>query len=433
MSATRFAKCTLRQFGWNVDLNWQGGPLVHAGGPSAQRKKTMKIAAIQATPVNIPFRAPYRFSYGSIASLTKTVIEVVTEDGVIGLGECADGDRAADVMEMGARLVGWDLRDVTPAEQMCVPQMRYTPWGNVAAARRVFGGLEMAMWDARGKTENQPLYRLLGGAVRHDIPLTEYFSYRMPGTNHPGEATPTQIADYCAKMIELHGATEFEGKVGTVELDEELVMVREVRTAIGDRPLQLDANGAWTLPTARRAVPQFEAHNITWFEEPCEGYADLAALRPHVACAMSSHMIDLPAAVRLGAPDAIVTNVNEHGGIAGAQRFIAACAEHDIGFRFHSGETGVASAAYLHLTAANEHVRGASQTLFRWYADDVIEGGPFDPQNGVVRVPEGPGLGVTLDRKALARCHERYLSEGAFPTGGAVTGADRYGGAFRKT
>lgn len=390
----------------------------------------MKIAAIRATPVNIPFQAPYRFSYGSIASLTKTVIELQTGDGVIGLGECADGDRAADVMAMGERLIGWDLREVATAARACVPQMAYTPWGNVTAARRAFGGIEMAMWDARGKTEGVPLHTLLGGAVRHEIPLTEYFSYRAPGTNHPGEATPVQIADYCARMIADHGATHFEGKVGTVAHAEELEMVAQVRTAIEDRPLQLDANGVWTLPTARQAIPQFERHSITWFEEPCEGYQALAQLRPHISCALSSHMIDLPQAARLGCPDAIVTNVNEHGGIAGTVAFIHACAAHDIGFRFHSGETGIASAAYLHLTAALEHVRGASQTLFRWYADDVVEGGPFHVNNGVVNVPEGAGLGVTLDAKALQRCHQRYLDEGSFPA--AASSTQGYGAAFRR-
>ena len=122
----------------------------------------MKIRAITALPVNIPFRAPYRFSYGAIASLTKTVIRLETEDGVTGLGECADGDRAADVIAAGQRLIGHDLRDITTAEALLVPAMRYTPWGNVSAARRVFGGIEMAMWDARGKTEGIPLYQLLG-------------------------------------------------------------------------------------------------------------------------------------------------------------------------------------------------------------------------------------------------------------------------------
>ena len=126
----------------------------------------MKIRDIRATPVNIPLTAPYRFSYGSIASLTKTVVEVLTEDGVTGLGEIADGDRSADVAALRERLLGLDIRDLNTAERRCVPAMRYTPWGDVIAARRAFGGIEMALWDARGRAEGVPLSLLLGGAVR---------------------------------------------------------------------------------------------------------------------------------------------------------------------------------------------------------------------------------------------------------------------------
>jgi glucarate dehydratase len=388
----------------------------------------MKITAVRATPVNIPFHAPYRFSYGSIASLTKTVIEVDTDDGVTGLGECADGNRAADVIAAGERLVGLDIRDLSTAERRLVPGMRYTPWGNVIAARRLFGGIEMALWDARGKTEDEPLHLLLGGAVRTEIPHSEYFSYRFAGPHHPGESSPVEIARYCAAMIEQFGADIFEGKMGTVGLDEEIAMLREVRAAIGNRPLRLDANGGWTVPTAREALRRVEAFDIQWFEEPVETYEEMAELRRHSSISFSAHAIDLPKAVALRAPDTIVTNINEHGGIRRTVDFIRACEAFNVGFRFHSGETGIASAAYLHLTAAIEHVREASQTLFRWYADDVIEGGPFVLKNGVVRVPDGPGLGVTLDPKALRRCHERFLQEGAFP--GAKKAA--YGDGFRK-
>ena len=393
----------------------------------------MKIRSIRATPVNIPLRAPYRFSYGSIASVTKTVIELQTEDGVWGLGECADGDRATEVMRMGARLIGHDIRDISPAMQRCVPGMSYTPWGNVVGDRRIFGGIEMAMWDARGKTEGVPLSRLLGGAVRTEIALTEYFSYRLPGTNEAGEASPTDVARFCARMIEDHDAREFEGKVGTVDLAEEVRMVAEVRAAIGDRPLQLDANGKWTLPTARVALRKLLPYDISWFEEPCENYEEMVALRVHFDVSFSTHKIDRPKAVLLGCPDAIVTNINDLGGIRGAVDFIGSCAAMGVGFRFHSGETGVGSAAYLHVSAAMEHVRGASQTLFRWYGDDVIEGGPMVPKRGVVKVPDGPGLGVMIDAVALKRCHERYLTEGAFPAGSAAPTGSAYGSVFRKT
>lgn len=388
----------------------------------------MKITAVRATPVNIPFHAPYRFSYGSIASLTKTVIEVDTDQGVTGLGECADGNRAGDVMAAGEKLIGLDIRNLAEAERRLVPGMRYTPWGNVTAARRVFGGIEMALWDARGKIEGIPLHLQLGGAVRTEIRHTEYFSYRYPGPDHPGESSPVEVARYCAEMIDKHGADIFEGKMGTVGLDEEIGMVREVRAAIGDRPLRLDANGGWTVPVAREALRRLEPFHIEWFEEPVETYEEMAELRQHSGVSFSAHAIDLAKAVQLRAPDAIVTNVNEHGGIRRTVEFIRACEAFNVGFRFHSGETGIASAAYLHITAALEHVRHASQTLFRWYADDVIEGGPFVLKNGVVRVPDGPGLGVTLDPKALQRCHERFLAEGSFP--GAKNTA--YGDGFRK-
>ncbi len=377
----------------------------------------MKIVDIRATPVNIPFTAPYVFSYGSIASLTKTVVEVVTDQGIVGLGEVADGDRSADVVKLRDRLIGLDIRALTVAEQRCLPGMRYTPWGDIVALRRAFGGIEMALWDARARIEGVPLHLLLGGAVRTEIALTEYFSYRMPGPSEPGESSPLDIARYCARMIEQHEADGFEGKVGTVSLDEEVEMVREIRAAIGDRMLRLDANGGWTVPTAREAMRRLDPYVIHYYEDPVETYEEMAQLRQFTRASFSTHVVDLDKAIRLRAPDAIVTNINEHGGIRRTIEFIRACEHFDVAFRFHSGETGIGSAAYLHLSAAMEHVREPSQTLFRWYGDDVIAEGTFVPKRGRVAVPTGAGLGVTLDAKALRRCHERYLREGQFPRG----------------
>ena len=364
-----------------------------------------------------------------MSAVTKTIVEVETEDGVVGLGECADGDRSRDVMAMGERLIGLDIRLISEAEQKVVPAMAYTPWDNVLAKRRAFGGIEMALWDARGKTEGLPLWHLLGGKFRDFIPLTEYFAFRLPGLDHPGEVTPVAVARYCADMIEQHDAQILEGKLATTDFDIELQMLREVRAAIGQRELRLDANGAWTVPTARIALRALGEFNISWIEEPVESYTEMAALRAYCDAGLSSHRIDLRGAVELGAPDAIVTNLNELGGIARTLAFIRSCEAFDIGFRFHSGETGVASAAYLHVSAACNHVREASQTLLRWYADDVVEGGPMQPKGGGLMVPDGPGLGVVLDRGALARCHQRYCDDGAFPADRATT---HYGGSFTK-
>jgi glucarate dehydratase len=394
------------------------------------RAMTSIVADVRATPVNIPLHAPYRFSYGSIASLTKTIVEVETSDGTIGLGEIASGDQAARVQRLRDRLVGLDILVLNEAEQRCVPAMRSTPWDDVLGARRVFGGIEMALWDARGQLAGVSLAQLLGGAVRPAVALTEYFSYRLPGAENAGESSPLEIARYCARMVEEHGSGAFEGKVCTVALQEEVEMVREVRAAIGDeRRLTLDANGGWTVPTAREAIHRLDPFGIFYYEDPVETPEELVQLRAHTGASFSTHVIDLGKAISLGVPDAIVTNLNELGGIRRTVEFIASCARFDVGFRFHSGETGIATAAYLGVSGAVEHVREPSQTLVRWYADDVIEGGPFSPERGELPVPTGPGLGVRLDRAALRRCHERYLREGSFPTGGERSG---YGAAFRR-
>jgi glucarate dehydratase len=390
----------------------------------------VKIADLRATPVNIPLRAPYRFAYGSIASLTKTVVEVVTDEGVVGLGEIAGGDCAAAAVAFRDRLIGVDILDLNAAEARCVPAARYSPWDDALGHRRVFGGIEMALWDARGRAEGRSLSTLLGGAVRTHVALTEYFSLRLPGPGEPGESSPLEVARYCARMIAEHAADGFEGKVATVALDEEVAMVREVRAAIGpDRELRLDANGGWTVPTARDALRRLDPFDIRYYEDPVETNEEMAALRPATRASFSSHLTDLRKAVALGAPDTIVSNVNEFGGIRRAVEFARACERFDVGFRFHSGETGIGSAAYLHLSAAIASVREPSQTLFRWYADDVIAEGPFVPTGGLVEVPTGPGLGVTLDPRALARCHERYRSEGPFPGG---HGAGGYGESFSR-
>ena len=385
----------------------------------------MQIAAIRAIPVNIPFVAPYRFSYGSIASLTKTIVEVTTDAGVVGYGEAADGDRSGAIMAVAPRLIGLDPLDLDAVEAAVVPGYAYSPWADVLGAKRTFGAIELALWDIRGKLEGLPLFELLGGAVRTEIPLTEYFSYRFPGPGHAGESTPLEVARECARLLEEFGGTVFEGKVGTVGVDDELTMVREIRAAIGELPLRLDCNGGWLIETARELIPRFEAFGIDQWEEPVEGYEELAAIRDVTDRPLSCHLADLPLAKALGAPDVIVTNLNEQGGIRRTVEFVRACQAAGIGFRFHSGETGVASTAYLHVTAAIDHIDDASQTLFRWYADDVIVGGPYVPRGGVVPVPTGPGLGIEIDPVALDRCHRRYVAEGAFPgADGAAYGQD---------
>jgi glucarate dehydratase len=105
----------------------------------------------------------------------------------------------------------------------------------------------------------------------------------------------------------------------------------------------------------------------------------MAKLRMHSEVPFSTHAADLPRALALGVPDSFVLNLTALGGIERTVRFIAACEATGVDFSFYSGETGVGTAAYLHVGASEPHLHIPSQSLLRWYADDVIEGGPFQP------------------------------------------------------
>lgn len=372
----------------------------------------MKITAIRATPVNIPLEVPYYWAVGTYPGTSKVIVEVVTDQGLVGLGEAPSVSCLPAIQNaLAPKLVGSDPLDIEACERLSIPDTKVDPSAADPSLIRGFGGIEIALWDLRGKAWNQPLYLLLGGRVRKTIQFSEYFAFRLR-RDGIGESIPAEVAAYCARMREQHGSTCFEGKVPPHQITE---TVREIRRAVGDdATIRLDANMGLSLNFARRIVAEIEQYNIANFEDPVATFYEMAKLRLHSRIPFSTHVPDLRLAVRLGTPDTFVLNLTQLGGISRTLRFIAACEEMGVGFWCYSGDSGVASAAYLHVVAATRHIAQPSQSLFRWQTDDVIEEGPFKPRNDVLAVPEGPGLGVTLSQKALARCHERFLEEGPY-------------------
>ena len=376
----------------------------------------MKITGIKATPVNIPLVVPFLFGVGTYPGDTKVVVEVSTDEGLVGLGEAPSPDCAAVINDrLGPALIGLDPIDIQSCERACVPDVQVMPNTGDSSLLRSFGGIEIALWDIRGKAFGLPLYMLLGGAARKDIPFAEYFAFRQLKSETGGERTSEEVAAYCARMKEEHGSTFFEGKLQLGDPSLEIRSVKAIREAIGpDSLLRLDANMSWSLPTARRILREIEPYDVRNYEDPAASFEHMAKLRQHSSISFSTHTIDLPKAVRLGVPDTFVSNLAVHGGLSRTMHFVAACERMGIGYWTYSGESGIGIAAYLHLIAATQWISEPGQCILHWQTDDVIEEGPFCPKNNVVRVPEGPGLGVTLAPDRLRRCHERFLQEGAY-------------------
>ena len=394
-------------------------------GPSGER-----IRAIRAPQVNIPLVAPYRWAVGAFPGLSKTIVEVETTAGVIGLGEAPSWTSAPVVTDLIApKLVGAAPLDLADCERRALPPIRVMRNAEDDSVLRAFGAVEMALWDVAGQLAGRSVASLLGGMVRSKASFTEYFAFRNPGDGQGGEDTPAAVAAYCGRMAELHGSRAFEGKLGVKDLATELRLAREVRAAIGeDALLRFDANMAWNVSTARAALRGLERYDVRNVEDPVRTYEEMARLRPETSISFSSHDPALRTAVRLGVPDAFVINLAVLGGIRRSLAFIHACEELGVEVWFYSPDTGVANAAYLQVAAATEWLSNPSQTLLRWHTDDVIEGGPFVPVANEIAVPEGPGLGVRLDGAALERCHRRFLDEGPYDEYGDPSRPGRYGG-----
>jgi glucarate dehydratase len=360
------------------------------------------------TPVNIPLEAPMWWSGGLYPGTSKLVIEVETDAGIVGLGEAPSTELHAAVSAMGERLIGLDPIDIAACEERCVPPWQIVQNTDDSTAVKAFGSIELALWDIRGKVWNAPLHQLLGGAVRHEIEFTEYFGFRPER-----EMTPEAVVDYCLRMRAEHGSTFFEGKLCVGDPALEVETVRLLRRELGSNAMiRLDANMRYSLATARRVLAQLEPFDVRNYEDPVATFEELRALRQHCTIPFSTHVPDIRRAVTYGVPDFIVVNFAVLGGIARAVRFIGACEAMGVGFWCYSGDAGIATAAYLHVSAAMPWITEPSQSLLRWQIADVIENGPFQPVNNRVAVPGGPGLGVTLDRKALDRLHRDFQSRG---------------------
>ncbi len=363
----------------------------------------MKITAIRATPILVPLEAPYLWSYGALDGFTKTVVEVVTDSGPTGIGEAPSHASAAIVEAMAERLIGRDPFDIAGAERRVLPSMPLAHSVTDTATLGAWGGIEVALWDLRGRAWGQPVANLLGGVHRDRIPFTDYFSYRLPEGDRGGERTAEAVVAYCLGLRAAHGTSFFEGKVSEPDLRANIRLVEALRDALGpDAMIRIDSNQAFSVPSALALAPAFAAAGVRNWEDPTPRWRDMRRLRQHCAIPFSGHHLDVAKAAAYGVPDAIVSDVAGLGGFCAAMRFVSACEGAGIDFWCYSGDSGLGTAAYLHLCAAHPHIREPNQSLLRQQPHDVIEGGPFAPRDDHVDLPSGPGLGVTLDAGRLA-------------------------------
>ena len=367
----------------------------------------MKIKSVRATAVEVPATRVGAYSKRTVTHVANTIVEVETDAGVSGLGEARGAFCARLVNErLGPAVVGLPVDDRRAIRDACLPADPFDyGYPEYLSDRNAFGAIEIALWDIAGRDSGLPLYRLLGGPVRGRAPFVAYAYTVDPAEGRPDEEVARIMAEIAAERVAATGAGMFECKVGLHSAPCEIAVMRAVREAVGpDIDLAVDANMGFSMEAARRFLAGAADLPLANIEEPVAGLGMIERLRADFGVPVSTHCVDLDALSRHPGIDSVVTDPALLGGIGPLVEFIARVSAIDKRIWLRARwELGIAWAVMCHLGVARPELDRPSQALIDWIEDDLVQGETWLVRDGGVRPPDLPGLGVELDRAALAR------------------------------
>jgi L-alanine-DL-glutamate epimerase-like enolase superfamily enzyme len=379
----------------------------------------VRITDVKISVVSLPFTEAETWVWGRRAGITNALLEVTTDEGVTGIGECPGHPTVALV-----RATLEHIRDVVVGEDPCriervlgLAQARRGLRHFRHAANTALGGLEIALWDIVGKVAGQPLVNILGGPVRDRIP---YYRYVPMG---PSEQMAAQAVDGLREGFDtIYLKSGFDPKKDVAD-------VAAVREAIGpEAKLRIDPNEAWSPAEAIAIMRRLEPYALEFVEQPISMYdvAGLARVRRASRIPVAANQgawleFDVLEIVRERAADAVLTCPHQLHGLLAFAKVAALCDLAGLPIVKHSfGDLGVTTFAAAHVLATLPNATLANQTHYNLLEDDVIVGGPPVFEDGALRLPEGPGIGVELDSEKVAVYEEVYEREGEFSVYGPV-------------
>ncbi|WP_443095634.1 enolase C-terminal domain-like protein [Rothia koreensis] len=397
---------------------------------------TTTIADIRITPVafadppllnSVGVHEPYAL---------RSVVEVETSGGVVGLGESYGSSIHVSRLKMAAEsLRGLDVQNLYALRQAVARALTddRTSGGDGMAGMvtasltldRVYSPFEVAALDIQGQQYGVPVSTLLGGPARDEVSFTGYLFYKWAG--HPG-AEPDRwgealdaagILAQAETMVEEYGFTALKLKGGVLAPEAEAEAVEALADRFPGMPIRLDPNAVWSVETAVRVGRRLEG-KLEYLEDPSPGLDGMADVRQRVPMPLATNMAvvafdQLPESVRRGSVDVILSDPHFWGGLGQTKLLAGVAQTFGMGLSMHSNShLGISMAAMLHAAGATPNIDYACDTHWPWKdpEDDVVAGSPFSFDAGAVAVPTSPGLGVSLDRDKLRRLHEQYLASG---------------------
>lgn len=382
----------------------------------------MKITDIRATTVTVPLEAPLRHANGAHwGRFVRTIIEVETDEGLVGLGEMGGGGESAEAAfrHLKSYLVGHD-----PFRLEAMRFMICNPTASLYNHRtQLHAALEFACLDLIGQKLGVSVSELLGGRLREEVPFASYLFFRYPDPESGrGEIrTPDQLVEAAAALKKRCGFTTHKLKGGVFPPKYELECYRALARAFPGDTFRFDPNGTLSVEEGISFARGIEDLENDYLEDPTYGLAGMRRLREFSRIPLATNTVvvnfeQLAANVRDPAVDVILLDTTFWGGIRQCVKAAGVCETFQLGVAVHSsGELGIQLATMLHLGAVLPNLTFAADAHYHHLKDDVIEGGPLAYRNGAIAVPKGPGLGVRLDREKLAEYAELYKRLAGYP------------------
>ena len=382
----------------------------------------MRITDIRPTTVTVPLEAPLRHANGCHwGRFVRTIVEVDTDEGITGLGEMGGGGESAEAVfrAMKNYLVGHD-----PAR---LEQMRYliaNPTASLYNNRtQILAALEFACLDILGHKWNVPVSEILGGRLQERVPFASYLFFRYPHPkNGSGEVrTAEQLVAHALELKTRYGFTSHKLKGGVFAPEYELECYRAVAAALAGDRFRFDPNAVWSTEQAIWFGQAIEDIRNDYLEDPVFGLNGMRRTREKVRIPLATNTVvvgfeQLAANILNTAVDVILLDTTFWGGIRQCVKAAGVCETFQLGVAVHSsGELGIQLATMLHLGAVIPNLSFAADAHYHHLADDIIEGGKFKYEGGSIKVPEGPGLGVKLNRQKVEQYSELYKRLGSYP------------------
>lgn len=376
----------------------------------------MKIIDLKTRCVAIPLNAQLRHNTGVHPGyFLRTILELVTDEGIIGLGEVGGGDQRGALQKLKPRIIGLDPFHLETLKLKVLRSIYYL------SNARLYAALEMACLDIQGKVLGRPMSDLLGGSVRSEVPMIAYLFWRYDRPDGKHDESAEDLAEFCVELHETLGVNAMKLKAGVMSPAEEIKVLRLCREKLGDDfGLRIDPNGVWSVPTAVQVGKQLEDLHIEYFEDPSWGLNGNAEVRRQVRIPIATNMYparfdDLAPAIKMGAVDIVLTDIHYWEGPRGVKDLVAICNTFNLGLAMHSGaEFGIELAAMLHTASTIPTMTFAGDAHYHYLTDDIIEGGLMPYENGCIKVPTGPGLGVNLDENKMKFYEKLYEEKGDY-------------------